>query len=167
MRCRLSLHQTRRCIRTCRRRQSKDHIFLQKALRLPSLTARHSPLSCVQCDNFQPGTTLFQYTPTQMSCHVPHFMHLWHPWPHPSHTLFSFAHHGFTVCRIFQDCMPCEWWQFSVYCYIDFKEAFLIWILHHHKIRNPTDLYPKSEQLKRFTRLLERQCMELGNFKEA
>jgi hypothetical protein len=42
-----------------------------------------------------------------MSCFVSHFMHLWYPWPHSSHTLFSFAHYGFTICRIFQDCIPC------------------------------------------------------------
>jgi hypothetical protein len=51
--------------------------------------------------------------------------------------------------------------------YIYFKEVFLIWILQLHKIRNPADLYSEYEKLERFTRPLERQCMELGNFKEA
>jgi hypothetical protein len=46
-------------------------------------------------------------------------------------------------------------------------EAFLIPILKCHKTKNPAGLHPKSEKLTHFTRLLERQYMELVNFRKA
>jgi hypothetical protein len=112
-----------------------------------------------------------------MSCFVSCFMCLWYPWTHSSHIVFgtpepiptihSLALHVMVLpfAVFFQDCNPCEWRQFSIYCYIHFKEPFPIWILQLHKIRNPTYHYPQPEKAWMFYKAVGEAKHGTGKFR--